>query len=103
MGRRGAKAANAAQGLDAADAGHVHVEQDGVEGRGAQQLQRLFAARGLGDLKAKFHQRGAQRPADGDSSSTTRMRMACWFIERSSSRPGREWPRKTWSLPALRW
>jgi hypothetical protein len=32
---------------------------------GAQQLQSLLAARGLGHLKAEFHERRAQRPADG--------------------------------------
>ena len=61
----GGKGANAAQRLYAADTGHIHVEQDGVEDARAQGLQRLFAARGLHHLKAEFDERWTQRPADG--------------------------------------
>ena len=64
-GQPGRQGAHAAQRLDAADAGHIHVEQDNVEAAGAQHLQSLFAARGLHHLKAEFDQRRAQRPADG--------------------------------------
>ena len=46
-GSRGAKAADAAQRLDAANAGHVDVEQNNIDGSGMEQLQGFFAARGL--------------------------------------------------------
>ena len=49
-GQPGSEGANAAQRLHAANAGHVHIQQDGIEGSAAQQLERLLAARGLGHL-----------------------------------------------------
>ena len=61
----GSKSADAAQGLNAADAGHVDVEQDHVDVAGVQQLQRFFAARRFSDLKAEFNERRAQGSADG--------------------------------------
>ena len=59
------KAANAAQRLNAANARHIHIQQHRIVGPAAQQLQRLFAARGLRHLKSEFNQRRAQCPANG--------------------------------------
>ena len=65
-GQAGSKSADAAQRFNAADAGHIDVEQDTTSKLLARSsLQRLFAARGLGHLKAELNQRGAQGPADG--------------------------------------
>ena len=57
--------AERAQCLHATDAGHIHIQQNSVVGCAAQQLQRLFSARGFGHLKAEFGQRRTQCPADG--------------------------------------
>src|SRR6202034_3928846 len=60
--RRGS---NAAQGLDAADARHIDVEQNDIDRRGVEQLQRLFSARGFVNLKAQFDERGPKGAANG--------------------------------------
>ncbi len=64
-GQAGGEGTDAAQGFNAADAGHIDIEQDDVEAPGAQHLQSLFAARCLDHLKAELDQRRPQRSADG--------------------------------------
>ena len=64
-GQAGREGADAAQGFNAADAGHVDVEQDHVDVAGVEQLQSFFAARGFSDLEAEFNERRAQGSADG--------------------------------------
>ena len=59
------KGANAAQGFNAADSGHIHVKQNHIKAACAQRLESLFAARDIHDLKAELHQRRPERPADG--------------------------------------
>ena len=56
---------DAAQRLDAADTGHIDVEQDDVDRSGVEQLQRLFAPRRLVDLEAEFAEGRPQGAANG--------------------------------------
>jgi hypothetical protein len=61
LGREGAKAA---KGLDAADARHVDIKQDYVEGSRAQHLQRFFTANCFSDVKPEFGEGRTQRSTD---------------------------------------
>ena len=65
MGRRGASAAQLHQRLHAAHAGHVDVQQNHVEGLRLHQVQRLFAAGGLGGDESHLAQGRPQRTPDG--------------------------------------
>jgi hypothetical protein len=64
-GQARGEGADAAQGFNAADAGHVDIEQDNVNGRGVKELQRLFTARGFKDLEAQLSERWPQGAANG--------------------------------------
>jgi len=57
--------ANAAKSFNAADARHIDVEQDHVDGSGVEQLQCFFPARSFVNLEAEFGQRRPQSAADG--------------------------------------
>jgi hypothetical protein len=58
------EAAYVLAGVDAVHAWHIDVEQDSVEGIGADEGKSLFAARGLYDLEAELLQGSVQRTPD---------------------------------------